>query len=322
MHIAIFLFLYSALSIMSVWYIADTPGMYCLAIISGMCMETWSLYFFFYTVFESESDRQFLLFGVLGSLFGALAFGCRPTIAIANILAVPLFLYHAKAGRKRFCRQFLLCLIPYIVIGLLLMTYNYVRFENVFEFGQSYQLTAADQSNYGSILSRISVKRIVKGVYENVFVFCSPTKTFPHLSFSSVIGNFPIVGVAWICLCSKRVRISLAEKGMCGFTATLFLLPFLITCMESLMSPWLLERYRSDIYWMFGILIFLVFGLFLQHTDEKCRRKWSFLFAVVIWSTIIRAFLLWMVPWDFNFTKMRPEWLSIFEQIFTCGYIF
>ena len=111
-------------------------------------MEIWSLYFFFRAVYaEQKENRQILLAGI-GALFGALAFGCRPPIALVNIIVVPL-LYVFLRQRKfsaRLLGKLALAAMPYFVIGAALMYYNYIRFGNPFEFGQTYQLTVADQT--------------------------------------------------------------------------------------------------------------------------------------------------------------------------------
>ena len=160
-------------SVMSVWYAADAPALYCTAVTSALCMEIWSLFFFAKAVWNSTDDRQAVRFGILGSLCGALAFGCRPPVALANLLAVPMFVSYLKKRKysRKLLGQVAAVMLPYIVIGALLMTYNYVRFENPFEFGQSYQLTLADQSRYTSMFSRFHVIKTVNGIIEYFFSF-------------------------------------------------------------------------------------------------------------------------------------------------------
>ena len=95
---AAYLSLSAAFSMMSVWYLVGEPALYCTAIASGICMEVWSLYFFVKAVWDSPNDRRAVLWGVAGSLCGALAFGCRPPIALVNLLAVPMLLRAMTPG--------------------------------------------------------------------------------------------------------------------------------------------------------------------------------------------------------------------------------
>lgn len=73
-----YLMLASAFSIMSVWYSVDAPALYCTAITGALCMEIWSLFFFMRAVWVEQEEKKSIRLAFFGSLFGALAFGCRP----------------------------------------------------------------------------------------------------------------------------------------------------------------------------------------------------------------------------------------------------
>lgn len=314
---AVYLSLSTAFSIMSVWYIVDAPALYCTAIAAGLCMEIWSLFFFAKAVWDSAPDRQAVGFGVLGSLFGALAFGCRPTIALANLLAVPMMISYIK-GKKfdlKLAKQIAAVSLPYVIIGALLMTYNYVRFEDPFEFGQSYQLTVADQSGYGSVLSRLELIQIVNGLAQNFIAFTPLKETFPYVSSSSVLINFPICALALLFLLRNETRMFVKEKGLCGFLIVLVCLPILITVAEVLMSPKLLERYRTDIYWLMGLLSYLSFGIFYQTTTGN-KKHYGFFLSIASYLTILKSFLLWAGG---AFTAAFPEYLDTFARALSFG---
>lgn len=315
MTLSVYLSLSAAVSVMSVWYIATAPALYCTAIAAGICMEIWSLFFFVKAVWDSDGERQSICMGVLGSLFGALAFGCRPPVALANILAIPMFVRYLKGKRfdLKLCKQILAVLTPYIVIGLLLMAYNYARFEDPFEFGQSYQLTAADQSGYGNALAHVDLTQVIKETIKN-FIWYKPLgDSFPYISFQSVFLNFPICFAAGFCLLQKRTLSILRKNELLSLTGTLCFCPILITVSQVLASPWLIERYRSDVYWLVGILLFLSFGHFLETLSERQKRIWGFAVSLLALVTIFRGFLLWTVPNDSNFTELFPLELEKIE---------
>ena len=100
-----YLFLASAFSIMGIWYSIDAPALYCTAITSGLCMEIWSLFFFIRAVWIEENEKRSVLYAFLGSLFGALAFGCRPSIALANLLVIPMLVEYIR--KRGFCLRLL-----------------------------------------------------------------------------------------------------------------------------------------------------------------------------------------------------------------------
>ena len=88
MTLGMYLMLASAFSIMSVWYSVDAPALYCTAITGALCMEIWSLFFFMRAVWVEEDEKKSIRLAFFGSLFGALAFGCRPPVARANLFVV------------------------------------------------------------------------------------------------------------------------------------------------------------------------------------------------------------------------------------------
>lgn len=65
---------------------------------------------------------------------------------------IPLLIFYLRRCEsiKDFGKTFLAFCVPFAVVAALLMLYNYARFENPLEFGQSYQLTIVDQHAYQS----------------------------------------------------------------------------------------------------------------------------------------------------------------------------
>ena len=94
----LFISLATALSFISVYFSIGTPALYCTATSSAVCMMVWSMFFFVNGIFLTDaSDRKKqVIFAVLGSLFGALAFGCRPTAALGNLVLIPLCIAFIK----------------------------------------------------------------------------------------------------------------------------------------------------------------------------------------------------------------------------------
>ena len=55
-------------------------------------------------------------------------------------------------------------LIPFIIVGLGLMYYNYIRFDSPFDFGANYNLTTNDMTLRG-----FNIDRIFLGIYYMLF---------------------------------------------------------------------------------------------------------------------------------------------------------
>ena len=76
----------------------------------------------------------------VASLAYGLAVGARPSVLFgAAILLLPVA--QTWRARRKFWVQLLAATVPLLLIGLGLMLYNAIRFDNPFEFGQRYQLS-------------------------------------------------------------------------------------------------------------------------------------------------------------------------------------
>ena len=180
---------------------------------------------------------------------------------------------------------------PYVAVAVVLMVYNYVRFDDPFEFGQAYQLTVADQSQYRVTLDAATIVRLINDTAKNFFAIGNITVAFPYLPTSSVFANFPVL-LLWFCMFIPQVfnemrRLKLLPL-MIGLAATVLI----ITAMDIMWTPYLLERYRMDIYFLMGIGCFLVIGLLYNTSSQKQRRNLSSAMVTMSAITVISAFLL------------------------------
>lgn len=317
-----YLSLSTAFAVMSVWYSIDAPALYCTAITSGLCMEIWSIYFFSKAVWGDLSNRKSILYAFFGSLLGALAFGCRPSVALANVLVIPMLVEYLRNKKINITliKQLLFAASPYIIVAALLMSYNYTRFDNPFEFGQTWQLTSADQSNYGSILSRFDLIKILNGILQN-FISYTPLKSeFPYISFNGAFINFPILFFSFIGLIREEVRIKLKEMHLWHFVVVLVFVPVLITVVSVLEAPWLLERYRMDIYWLMGLLCYIIIGLYYTSVAGISGNSFSHRISIWAFITVFTCFILYTVPWDSNLTAFNPEILEKISKILMLGF--
>lgn len=128
-----------------VWCIRR-PLSYELAMVSAFCFAVCG-FAFNLSAYDSEKYRNLKL--VTGCALMACAVGCRPTAVFISMLNIPIFLpLLFKRGKSRIFRinikTALSILIPYSVVALFLMDYNFARFGSVTEFGQNYQLTIVD----------------------------------------------------------------------------------------------------------------------------------------------------------------------------------
>jgi hypothetical protein len=321
----LFISLATALSFISVYFSIGTPALYCTATSSAVCMMVWSMFFFVNGVFltdPSERKKQ-VIYAVLGSLFGALAFGCRPTAAIGNLLLIPLCIAFIKKrldseDTKKTGKMITdICIIalPYVMVGVLLMIYNYARFENPFEFGQALQLTGADQSKYGNFIESFSTVRTVNGILNNFIRFAPITGEFPYVNYGSAFVNFPILlSVFGVFL--KSIRNRAGEEGMKFFMGMMFVIPLLITVVQIGWAPGdgSSERYRMDIYYLMVILAFLVIGNAIENMASAERKNLSSFLCLLCLAAVFMGMMFLLHPDDYNYTQWVPEGLENWKK--------
>ncbi len=303
MPFSVFLMLSVGFSMISVWHIVSIPALYCTAIASGICYAVWSLFFFMKSVYDSKKESEELIYLTLGSLCGALVFGCRPPIAMFNVILLPVLylLIKKREFNKKRAFKLLATLLPYVIIGVLLMIYNYLRFDNPFEFGQSYQLTLADQHEY-SLLKNFSIINILYCIYYLNFEI-----QFETILNRGIFISFPIFFVGLAGIFNKKVRQSLKKNNLS--LMVLFMLIGLLLIMISLVlySPYVILRYRMDITWLLSIITFILIGFLYNYVKQK--KVFRGVLIVLSILMIVMSVLLFLKPYDLNLTSyIRIIW--------------
>lgn len=330
MSFLLFLSLTTAFAWICTYFSVGTPALYCTATTSAACFSIWSIYFFTSGVFLTEAKERWkrVLFASLGSLFGAAAFGCRPSGALgAFLLVIPFFFEYlrtelqANKSEKSYVLKLIgrICVIglPYVIIGLLLMYYNYVRFGTPTEFGQSYQLTVCDQSKYGSFFEEFSTVRTVNGILYNFIGFTPIIGEFPFVYYNSTFVNFPILLMIFGAFTDKG-RAFAKQTKMRPFTTFLFLAPLVTTVMQIAWAPGngSAERYRMDIYYLVTLLAFIVIGSLMKNLPEQKQGFYGFLLCLLCLQVMFFSTLYLLFPDDYNYTHWFPEKLPLLRQVF------
>lgn len=292
---SVYLALSVAVSAMSVWYASAEPALYCTAITAALALQIWSIYFFVRAVYAEERENRQILLAAVGALLGALVFGCRPPIALANLLVVPMLVTFIRQRKLSWplVGKLALAALPYAVVAAALMLYNYVRFENPFEFGQAYQLTVADQTAYRVTLDKETVLRLINNFISNYLWVGSVRENFPYTAVSGVLWNFPLI---FLCAGMFRApsRKRLGQDTLLPLAVCLPVTAAVITAMDVLWSPYLLERYNMDIYFLLGIAVFVAVGYWYATCTEKQGRRLAAVVTVLSAGTVVSAFLYYV----------------------------
>ena len=309
---SMYLLLSSVFSILSVGYSISAPALYCTAIVSAVCLMLWSIICFLQGAWFENDDTRSTIYLTAGAFLGALAFGCRPPVALANIIiaAVVYQLFKSSHFSVRSKIKKIVCLfLPYVVVGTLLMLYNYARFDNVFEFGQSYQLTLADQHDYGSFIQRFNVKQILISSFLNFYAKNDFRETFPFIWFNGVFVNFPILLLS-VRIFSNEIALLLKQKKLYFISVLMFVSTIIITLFDVYWTPFLLERYHLDFYFLLCIDTFIAIAVWLEVISGNRKKILLCCITVLAFAVLAVEFLFFCIPYDGSYTFWYPEVLN------------
>lgn len=127
--------LISILSGSLVFWVNRRPYVYELVLTAGICFCTIG----FTAMFKALYTKDRIVYKELfkGALSLALAVACRPNLLLVSLIFLPEIIKKLKQNikNKENVAKFILTIgVPYIVVGILLMIYNYIRFDSIFEF--------------------------------------------------------------------------------------------------------------------------------------------------------------------------------------------
>ena len=313
---SIYLTLSPILSFTCLRYTIKFPILYHTAISAGLCLAIWSFYFFTKAVWLTEQEGKALFLAGIGSLLGAMVFGCRPTLALGNLAVIPLLIAFLKG--KRISLGLVLRLagaaLPYVIVAALLMAYNQARFGSPFEFGQSYQLTITDQSSLGGLWENLRPAAVLNGIIFSFFE--SPTITV-WLSHGGVLWECPVLLLGFACFMDQKTKKQIRENQLCCFLAALLVTAVLIVVFQTLWSPKLLRRYCEDYLWLLAILVFLSSGFRYLAAEKPEEYAGS-----VCWLSIFSFFvgcLIILISEEASLTATQPEVLNQIVRILSLG---
>lgn len=216
-----------------------------------------------------------------------------------SLIALPVFIkIFVKNLRKKqnIGKSIASICIPYILIGSLLMYYNYIRFNSIFEFGASYQLTVNDMS---SLKNRIIT--IGTGIVCNLFGMPSFTSSFPFIETNKNILTFygyyyieDMIGGLFILTPICFAIFSLENYGRKAkikrFVSNINIFCYwLILCIVSIMMAGSLQRYLIDYGWMLIIAGIMSFAELrnVYKTDEGKHLLDKILKVLVIYIVVV-----------------------------------
>ncbi len=293
-----------------IMYLLKRPDFYSLPIIMALMFSVSGLYFWISSIkykplketankkiknskynydeefIESEQKFDgFILWRLaVGSLCMALVAGCRPQVLIGSFLAIPIFYKIVFKDRglfsKKSVRETILFSLPYAVVAIGLMYYNYIRFDSVIDFGANYNLTTNDMTKRGFVLGRSPL-----GIFSYLFQPPAYSPRFPFISDAWFYTNYMGVtikeylfgGILFnhFLLCINlfvlKFKNSLKFKGLFYFCIMSIIFSVCIVIADTQLAG-LLQRYMVDFAWLMFIPGIILILILLERVNDYLKK--------------------------------------------------
>ena len=308
---------------------------YELALVSALCFSVVGLAFNLSAV---RDDRIQLWKIIPGCFMMACAVGCRPTAIFTSILNIPIFLWIINRLRKQkrpaeIKKMMVFTAIPYIIVGIGLMFYNYERFDSVFEFGRTYQLSIQDSNAY---INGLPISGFLIGIVNYIFGNSSNfmdlfpfLKTGNSLSFNfegtkEFYGVFSIASVCPLLFLLFLIPFywnRIKEKGILFSLSfvLLILLPVILSGMTGYIVG-TIQRYSIDFSWMLVLASLFISFLVLENLENNFQQKAFFSFLLICFLITIS----YLPVLSCGETYMGRNWFELMNPVLynKIGYLF
>lgn len=279
---------------------------YEIAQSSALCFLLIGFYFMLNSnIFREKKIRLPYLF--LSSLFVSLAVLSRATNAVYAIVMIFWIIYgyfqyikETNEAKKATAKYIVLSISPYVVFGLIQMTYNYLRFRNPFDFGIQYTLTIYDYINIDMHLGIVMIS-IVNFLFSIPIINSSFPFIHSNMDYLGINGYYfvatkPVFGIIPSVL--PTLALAYTPKLAKNFNFKEKLKLFLIWFLPGIVIPVILVamtwqygyamRYNADFGWQMCLAALAVIFYTYNRLDNKLIKKWLFrvFFIATLWCVL------------------------------------
>lgn len=308
----------------NLFYFAAEPSFYLVPYAVGLMFVAMGFVCFIDWYF-GKRRKKLLLF--LGATCLSLAVGCRPPLLLYTLFIVPFGVRVIKEKRKESIMDMVSLMTPYLVIGSALAIYNYMRFDSIFEFGQTYQLTAQDQAHSSHTIYEVPVL-----LWLGFFQPLSFRAVFPYIvapdsvnnfagsffvgpGLTSLLGQVPLI---WVLFMPSAWR----KWGKSQTTFSGIMLPFcaaagVVLLVMELLNAGVEWRYTSEIAPILCISAMLLIANIVGKLDrEKASVVMALLFIVAVYSFAVSFLRAIDGPFGYTLTY-HPDFYYTLERAFS-----
>ena len=248
------------------------PSFYEVVSLAAYTHITFGLYL---TLFKNKRLSNFIGYTLLAS-----SVLCRPTALFTSILLLPKIISNIKQKKWKII-DYLILIIPYLIIGIITMYINYIRFDSIFEFGITYQLTTNNLYN-----SNFSILNAIFGTYQYLFnkinISLIPFSIESQLINNSIISDINIENIGGGIFTTSIIGIIIIfipiifkyikEKEIKTYIILSLFLTFSLIILSSGIGA-LIGRYMLDYNYLFYFItvilsLYTINNLKYKHTNK------------------------------------------------------
>ncbi len=296
-------------------YMMHRPDFYSVPIITALLFTLLGLYLWFSSTRTLKINKTRM---ILGSLCMALVAGCRPQFLVGSFFCFIIFYKYfekKKIFTKENIKNIIFFMVPYIIIAIILMYYNYARFGSVLDFGANYNLTTNDMTKRGFVLDRIPL-----GIFSYLFEPIKLINEFPFMEPTTIQTNYlgntisePFLGgiissnlLLIFSLFVFKFKKYFNNKKLYTISLMSTIFALIVIIMDTEMAG-ILPRYLADFAWLLLIsTILIILSIYSTIKEEKIKYLFKVLFVISLMITLCYSFFLIFVDITYTLCNTGP----------------
>ncbi len=278
-------------------YIAKRPDFYSIPVVMAMMFAVSGLAFWLRAERYNKKGEKYLKtsYLALGAVCMSFVAGCRPHILLTTLFGVILFWKAVFKERMLFSKHSIkntvaICL-PYVIVALVLMVYNFVRFDSPFDFGANYNLTSNDMTQRGMVLDRS-----LTGIFYYLFQPLNVNNIFPYVQMINVQSLYQ--------------GLTLSEKMSGGL---IWMSPIIILGIRGL---WKRKWYENDIRPYIIACSAMVIGTVVAVLDSQVAGILTRYYSDFSWILLLGASVATFA--EYNFVQTDDDKQRLLKFVIGC----
>lgn len=331
-------------------YLLFRTSFYSVPMAASLAFTSFGLWFYCGAIREEDNNLSLKRLA-LGSFFIALNIGCRPTFAIAILLAIPLIykrvlscviniFNHTKVAYNLSKLLRLLCawIMPVVLTAIPFGIYNMLRFGSPLNFGNEYQITITDMTTM-----KLPKSNIIPSILSYLALPLRFIPTFPWIGIQPIAfdrwqyaepmigGLFALCPLVFIGVVAALIMRKNYKSKISYFYSALYVFAGIILVIFDSLKAGIGWRYIADFAWSFALAAVIGIAVIVQKyatlSDEDTIIKKIFVYAL---RAVILAFLFFSIAINFlswfvtgredSMIRFYPSLWHIAKNLFTFMY--